>query len=127
MPLLIKTELKSRLKEVSTHRRALSAKSQIALLEPAKRFIRTEAGDGPIVIVGADKMAADELTWAACDTVFTGIYRHTPSQLALELSLGALAGHGVSVADRPRFARAVPRTITELRLEYIAAHQLRQF
>lgn len=101
-------------------------------------------------------MAADELTWAACETVLTGIYRHTPSQLALELSRAALATQGVSVAgalvlesiaalvsnrardeaalpyfgpvaDRPRFARAVLRTITELRLEYIAPHQLRQF
>jgi hypothetical protein len=101
-------------------------------------------------------MAADELTWAACDKVLTGIYRHTPSQLALELSRGTLAAQSVSVAgalaleaiaalvssrardeaalpyfglvaDRPRFARAVLRTVTELRLEYIAPHQLRQF
>ena len=96
------------------------------------------------------------MTWAACDTVLTGIYRHTPAQLALELSRAALAAQGVSVAgalvlesiaalvsnrardeaalpyfgpvaDRPRFARVVLRTITELRLEYIAPHQLRQF
>jgi len=144
------------LNKVSTQRSALTAKSYGALLEPAKQFIRIEAGNGAIVVVAAEKIAADELTWAACETVLGGVYRHTPSQLALEVSRACLAAQGVStagalaleaiaalitnraraqaalpyfgpVADRPRFARAVLRTITELRLELIASQQLRQF
>lgn len=144
------------MKKVSTERSALTAKSYGALLQPAKQFIRIEAGNGAIVVVAAEKIAADELTWAACQTVLGGVYRHTPAQLALEVSRASLAAQGVSavgalaleaiaalitnrareqaalpyfgpVADRPRFARAVLRTITELRLELIASQQLRQF
>lgn len=126
-----------------------------------------------MVVVASEKLAADEATWAACsahavcasnwgplwagsngDNVFTGIYRHTLSQLALDMARPALAAGGAyvagslaleaivalivnrarnertlryfgPVADRPRFARALLATLTELRLENIEPEQLR--
>ena len=141
---------------MSSDRRILCARTHAGLLQPATAFLRSESSNGPIVVIASEKLAADELTWTACRQIFTGVYRHTVSQLALEIARPALAASGVyvagtlaleaiaalvvdrarsrqalqyfaPVADRPRFARALLRTITELRLEHVASHQLRGF
>ncbi|MCA9727671.1 MAG: hypothetical protein KC729_08305, partial [Candidatus Eisenbacteria bacterium] len=127
----------------SAHVRFVCASGHRARIGAARDFIRT---DGSLLLVGASREAADELTLEATGTGATfGIHRFSPSQLAARLARDGLAERGwapagslavEAVAARitheaasagelsrlgpvsryPGFARALGRTLVELRM-----------
>lgn len=123
------------------------------LREPILRFIREWSRAGQIVILGAQRAAADEWARTACTRALLGVHRITLPQLAAALAMRTLAERGAApvtrivvealaaratakaldtgqlhyfepVARTPGFASALAGTLSELRLDRVAVEAL---
>jgi len=134
-------------------RSLLRSCSNASLLERARDFLRTHTRDSGILILGATRAAASELALAVFETGCQGIHSLTLTQLATQLAapsmtreslvpisrlgneaLAARIVHAASsahqlayfspVAQTPGFARALAKTIAELRLNRVTPNAL---
>ena len=137
----------------SPRREAILASSNHLLRQPAIEFIRRNVGSTDLVVIAAGKPAADDLAYYAVESVIIGLHRFDLQQFAIEIAGSRLAALGLArgelialeaicssisveaaqsgelqllrnVVRMPRFAKALCRTLTELRLEGITAEEL---
>ncbi len=135
-------------------RQILTCPSQAAALEPAAGFIQTLPRDEPMLILAGTRGAADEILRRSLAGARLGAHRMTLTQLAAQLAAPAMGASGLAPASRlslealvarvvdlarnsgalsyfrpvietPGFARALTTTLEELRLEGVAAEDLR--
>ncbi|MCC6364083.1 MAG: PD-(D/E)XK nuclease family protein [Bryobacterales bacterium] len=133
-------------------RRLVRASGYEALLKEAVRFTAGNAASGEVLVVGATRGAADDFVRQRCGSV-AGVHRLTMAQLAANLTASAMAQRGLAplnalgaealaaraahrvrtegrleyfspVAGSPGFARALARTLRDLRLEGVASSRL---
>ncbi len=134
-------------------RTLVQSRSNAKLLERAAAFLATQARDSDIVVLAPTRAAANELALAAFPDGCQGVHALTLTQFAANLaaqpmgqrSLAPISRLGIEalaarvvhaaqeseslhyfspVAQTPGFARALARTITELRLQSVSAEQL---
>ena len=126
-------------------RRLVQSASYAVLLDRAAEFLGSLKDYPEIVVLAQTRGAADDFVRSACRTGLLGVHRMTLTGLAVDLAEGPLARAGLTpvgglsaeamvarvihklkagsipyfqpVADTPGLARAVARTIAELRLE----------
>jgi RecB family exonuclease len=134
---------------LSAHR-LIAASAFDALLREAARFLREAAAHGEVLVAGHTRGAAEDLARSACDTALIGVHVTGVRELAGVLARPGLVERGVAmasslareamaarvvaesrpltyyepVAGLPGFAKALSRTIDELRLNRIAPEQL---
>jgi len=123
------------------------------LLAAAAEFLTSRAGHPEVLVLAHTRGAADDFVRSACPRGILGVHRLTLTGLALELAGPPLALAGLSpltglameamlariihhlkgqraipyfqpVADTPGLARAVARSISELRLNGVSPEQL---
>jgi ATP-dependent helicase/nuclease subunit B len=129
-----------------------AAHSNDALLKRGTEFLR---GRSPLLVLAGAREAADDLVRSCCSQAggaLTGVYRHTLRDLVLTISTAPMVERGLSpvhriareaiaaeitarsraklsylapVAGFPGFARALARTLEDLRLNCITTGQLR--
>ncbi|MCZ2150463.1 MAG: PD-(D/E)XK nuclease family protein [Bryobacterales bacterium] len=133
-------------------RRLVRASGYETLLKEAIRFTVGNAATGEVLVVGATRGAADDFVRQHCGSV-AGVHRMTTAQLTANLAASAMAERGLAplnalgaealaaraayrvrtegrlqyfspVAGSPGFARALARTLRDLRLEGIASMRL---
>ncbi len=131
----------------------ISSRSNNGLLERAADFLRTHSRTSEVLILGPTRAAANELALAAFEQGCQGIHALTLTQLAAQLAaqpmgrqalapisrlgieaLSARIVHAAQsagqltyfspVALTPGFARALARTVAELRLNHVTAQNL---
>lgn len=129
--------------------------SNSEILDRAAKFAVEWCGKSEIVVLAPTKAAADEFLRRACEGGLLGAHALTLTQLAGVLAAPVMADAGLTaltrlgseavaarvahtalkenklsyftpVADMPGFARAVARTLTEVRFEGLSAADLRQ-
>lgn len=133
-------------------RRLFQSTSYAELLDAAADFLASLEGRPEVLIVAQTRGAADDFARAACTTGFLGLHRTTLTGLAVDLAEGPLAMAGLTpagalsaeamvarvihrlkadsipyfqpVANTPGLARAVARTIAELRLQGVRVEDL---
>ena len=128
------------------------AHSNDALLKRGTEFLR---GRSPLLVLAGTREAADDLVRSCCSAAggaLAGVYRHTLRDLVLNISTSSMVERGLSpvrriareaiaaeitarshaklsylapVAKFPGFARALARTLEDLRLNRITTDQLR--
>ena len=135
-------------------RSLLVSRSSSSLLDRAATFLRTHAPDSEVLILGPTRAAANELALAAFDQGCQGVHALTITQLAAQLaaqSMGRQALAPISrlgmdalsarivhtarsanelpyfspVALTPGFARALAKTLAELRLNRVNSVELK--
>jgi hypothetical protein len=122
------------------------------VLDAAAEFLKSLEDYPEIVVLAQTRGAADDFVRSACATGLLGVHRMTLTGLAVDLAEGPLARAGLTplgglsaeamvaraihklkgesipyfqpVADTPGLARAVARTIAELRLEGVRPEQV---
>jgi RecB family exonuclease len=103
-------------------RQVLTAPRYEQFREPVVRFIREWARAGQVLVVGAQRAAADEWARAACERSLLGVHRMTLAQLAAALSARATADSGSTPVTRivveALAARATARALAGNRLHY---------
>ncbi len=131
----------------------LVSRSSSSLLDRAANFLRAHSRDSETLILGPTRAAANELALAAFDQGCQGVHALTLTQLAAQLaaqsmgrqSLAPISRLGIEalaarvvhtahstgqlnyfspVALTPGFARALAKTIAELRLNRVSATEL---
>jgi hypothetical protein len=133
-------------------RRLVQSSSYAVLLDSAAEFLASLADHPEVVVLAQTRGAADDFARAACGAGLLGVHRTTLTGLAVDLAEGPLARAGLTplgglsaealvaraihklkaesipyfhpVADTPGLARAVARTIAELRLEGVRPEQV---
>src|SRR4051794_13996643 len=65
------------------------------LLAEAAAFVRAEAAQGEVLVLGATSAAADDFARAVCDGALVGLHRRTPQRLAAELAISTLTAKGL--------------------------------
>jgi ATP-dependent helicase/nuclease subunit B len=121
------------------------------VLQRAAAFVSEQADTSEIVIVGPSRGAIDDVVCLACDGALAGVYRYTLRHLVYALSqqamyardliplhvvpreaLATTLGRDTSLdylrapAAFPGFARALARTLEDLRLNRLTPARLRQ-
>ena len=122
------------------------------MLDAAAEFLTSLDGHPEVLVLAPTRGAADDFVRSACRAGFLGVHRLTLTALAVDLAEAPLASAGLSklaglsmeamvarvihqlkaksipyfqpVADTPGLARAVARSIAELRLEGVPARKL---
>jgi len=133
-------------------RSLVQSASYAVLLDRAAEFLGSLKGHAEVVVLAQSRGAADDFARAACGTGLLGVHRMTLTALAVDLAEGPLARAGLTpvgglgaeamvarvihklkaesipyfqpVADTPGLARAVARTIAELRLEGVQSERV---
>jgi ATP-dependent helicase/nuclease subunit B len=133
-------------------RRVVQASSYAVLLDAAADFLASLKDHAEIVVLAQTRGAADDFVRSACVSGMLGVHRMTLTALAVDLAEGPLARAGIApvgglgaeamvaraihelkaesipyfqpVAETPGLARAVARTIAELRLEGVRPEQV---
>ena len=133
-------------------RRLVQSASYAVLLDAAADFLASLKDHAEIVVLAQTRGAADDFVRSACGAGLLGVHRMTLTGLAVDLAEGPLARAGLTpvgglgaeamvarvihklkaesipyfrpVADTPGLARAVARTISELRLEGVRPEQV---
>ena len=134
-------------------RSLLRSCSNASLLEHAAGFLRTYSGNSEVLIIGPARAAANELALAAFDSGCQGVHTLTLLQAAGQLAARSMARQSLApitrlgtealaarivhaantdnqlayfspVAQTPGFARALARTIGELRLNHVTPEDL---
>ena len=133
-------------------RRVVQSTSYAVLLDAAAEFVASLQDHPEIVVLAQTRGAADDFARSVCRTGLLGVHRMTLTGLAVDLAEGPLARAGLTpagglsaeaivarlihklkagsipyfepVADTPGLARAVARTIAELRLEGVRPEQV---
>jgi ATP-dependent helicase/nuclease subunit B len=133
-------------------RRLIQSPSYAALLDRAAEFLASLKDYPEIVVLAQTRGAADDFVRSSCGKGLLGVHRMTLTGLAVDLAERPLARAGLSplgglsaeamvarvihklkaesipyfqpVADTPGLARAVARTIAELRLEGVRPEQV---
>jgi hypothetical protein len=128
-------------------RRLVQSASYATLLDSAAEFLTSLQDYPEILVLAQSRGAADDFARSACRGGLLGVYRMTLTALAVDLAEGPLARAGLApvgglgaeamvahvihklkaesipyfqpVAETPGLARAVARTIAELRLENV--------
>ena len=133
-------------------RRLVQSASYAVLLDRAAEFLASLKGHAEVLVLAQSRGAADDFARASCGAGLVGVHRMTLTGLAVDLAEGPLARAGLTpvgalgaeamvarvihklkaesipyfqpVADTPGLARAVARTIAELRLEGVRPEQV---
>jgi len=133
-------------------RSLVQSASYAVLLDRAAEFLASLKGQAEVVVLAQSRGAADDFARASCGAGLLGVHRMTLTGLAVDLAEGPLARAGLTpvgglgaeamvarvihklkadsipyfqpVADTPGLARAVARTIAELRLEGVRPEQV---
>jgi CRISPR/Cas system-associated exonuclease Cas4 (RecB family) len=133
-------------------RSLVQSASYAVLLDRAAEFLASLKGHAEVVVLAQSRGAADDFARASCGAGLLGVHRMTLTGLAVDLAEGPLARAGLTpvgglgaeamvarvihklkadsipyfqpVADTPGLARAVARTIAELRLEGVRPEQV---
>ncbi len=134
-------------------RNVVTSIANSALLAASQEFVAEWAGKSEVIVLGATKAAADEFVRASGNPGLLGVHALTLTQLAASIAGAAMGEANLApltrlgaeavaaravfgamqakklkyfkpVADMPGFARAVAATLSELRLESIALHDL---
>ena len=133
-------------------RRLVQSASYAVLLDRAADFLASLKGHAEVLVLAQSRGAADDFARASCGAGLVGVHRMTLTGLAVDLAEGPLARAGLTpvgalgaeamvarvihklkaesipyfqpVADTPGLARAVARTIAELRLEGVRPEQV---
>ena len=133
-------------------RTVVQSRSNAVLLDRAAEFLRSLQGHAEVVVLAQSRGAADDFARAACGTGLLGVHRMTLTGLAVDLAEAPLARAGLTpvgalgaeamvarvihklkaesipyfqpVADTPGLARAVARTIAELRPQGVRPQQV---
>ena len=133
-------------------RRLLQSSSYAVLIDAAAEFLRSLQDYPEVLVLAQSRGAADDFVRSVCRTGLLGVHRMTLTALAVDLAQGPLASAGLTpigglsaeamvaraihklkadaipyfqpVADTPGLARAVARTIAELRLEGVRPEQV---
>ena len=133
-------------------RRLVQSASYAVLLDRAADFLASLKGHPEVLVLAQSRGAADDFARASCGAGLLGVHRMTLTGLAVDLAEGPLARAGLTpvgalgaeamvarvihklkaesipyfqpVADTPGLARAVARTIAELRLEGVRPEQV---
>ncbi len=133
--------------------RVLTAYRNRDLREAAGEFIERSSRGGEVLVLAGVKLAADELARACARPALAGVHRYTPRDLASELAADGLLAAGLApvtrlgrealaaraadravrggelryfgpVAGMGGFAGALARTLSDLRLDNVAAEYL---
>jgi len=134
-------------------RSLLVSRSSSSLLDRAATFLRTHSRNSEVLILGPTRAAANELALAAFDLGCQGVHALTITQLAAQLAAQSMGRHALApisrlgiealaarvvhtahstgqlnyfspVALTPGFARALAKTVAELRLNQINSTEL---
>jgi ATP-dependent helicase/nuclease subunit B len=105
-----------------TARQVVTAPRYECFRGPVVRFIREWARAGQVLVIGAQRAAADEWARASCERALLGVHRTTLPQLAAALSLRAMAEAGATPVSRVVVeavaARATAQALADRRLHY---------